>query len=295
VDICRCQIVLVARAAWADDALSSEAPNAQCQRDQHSYQLEKMHLMRWLSNGHQDACSMIQYRKVQTSAYISATTPLCQPFCSLGKIAGANAPTIVASAAGSIGFAQQTNKRPGVLVAMQTRTNSNPATTLWKFSACGGFRFRVGQADERHLTSQHLSAVMSVAQHIQRATIALAGAISNDPARSRGVGARRLANCDEPLAPCSCWGGTSVSHRTRLSHNNNVASTVRYLLTRDYLRRKAQSDAGTRKQIHACHCSMRRSTVSELAARGACKVGCGFGAANAQQTHQLDPISCFSH
>jgi hypothetical protein len=144
-------------------------------------------------------------------------------------------------------------------------------------------------------TSQHLSAVMSVAQHIQRATIALAGAISNDPARSRGVGARRLANCDEPLAPCSCWGGTSVSHRTRLSHNNNVASTVRYLLTRDYLRRKAQSDAGTRKQIHACHCSMRRSTVSELAARGACKVGCGFGAANAQQTHQLDPISCFSH
>jgi hypothetical protein len=151
VDICRCQIVLVARAAWADDALSSEAPNAQCQRDQHSYQLEKMHLMRWVSNGHQDACSMIQYRKVQTSAYISATTPLCQPFCSLGKIAGANAPTIVASAAGSIGFAQQTNKRPGVLVAMQTRTNSNPATTLWKFSACGGFRFRVGQADERHL------------------------------------------------------------------------------------------------------------------------------------------------
>jgi hypothetical protein len=63
------------------------ALNAQCQRDQHPYQLQKMRLMPWLSNGHQDACSMTQYREAQTSAYISATTPLCQPFCAAwGKL-----------------------------------------------------------------------------------------------------------------------------------------------------------------------------------------------------------------
>jgi hypothetical protein len=83
---------------------------------------------------------------------------------------------------------------------MQTRTDSNPATRLWKFSSCGGFRFRVGQADERHpniFISQHLSAVVSVAQHIRRA--ATLKQFPETQPDLVAVGARRSANCDEPF------------------------------------------------------------------------------------------------
>jgi hypothetical protein len=151
---------------------------------------------------------------------------LSTALCRLGNCRRNDAPTIVASAAGWLEI-RSLNKQASLSQCRHAPTPySNDHTgnfALWRF------RFRVGQPDEKHpqhLISQHLSAVVSVAQHIRRAATLSQYPTTQPDHKVSGHGDWQTAT-NGWRRGCSCWGaGLAFPIETRLPLHNHMMSRV---------------------------------------------------------------------